>query len=125
MQPPYQHITVQRRDGICCVRLRRQQMEEPAILEMAEELLNLINEQGCRKLALGLGPRPLECLYSIFLAKLVTIRRHLMDQGGALKLFEVAPETQEVFAACHLKEFFDFLPDEAAAIAALTGGTPA
>jgi anti-anti-sigma factor len=119
VQPPYRHITVKRQNGVCCVRLRQHQMEEPAILEMADELLNLIHEQGCRKLALSLGP--LECLYSVFLAKLVMIRRHLTERRGALKLCEVSPQTLEVFEACRLKEHFDFLPDQATAVAALTG----
>ena len=120
MQPPYHHITVEHQNGVCCARLRRHQMDELAILEMADELMNLIDKQGCRKMVLNLGPRPVECLYSVFLAKLVMIRRHLTELGGALKLCEASPETVEIFEACHLKEFFDFLPDEATAVAALS-----
>jgi anti-anti-sigma factor len=119
MDRPFKRITVERQGDVFCVRLRKHKMDEADILEMADEMLNLINEQGCRKLVLSLGPGEVQCLYSVFLAKLVMVRRHLVERGGALKLCEASPETIGVFQACHLADYFDFVPDQASAIAAL------
>ncbi|HLN30773.1 MAG TPA: hypothetical protein VK395_23745 [Gemmataceae bacterium] len=119
MEHALQHIAVERQGDVSCVRLRRRHMEEADILEMADELLSLIDGQGCRKLVIHLGPGEIECLYSVFLAKLVMIRRHLLERGGHLKLCEASPETIGVFQACHLMDYFHFMPDQASAIAAL------
>jgi hypothetical protein len=115
----FRHIQVERKKDVFCVRLSSQQMTESDILEMADEVISLIADQGCRKMALCLGPGELEVLYSVFLAKLLMIRRRLMELGGRLKLCDASPETVEVFEACHLKTHFDFVPDQAAAVAAL------
>jgi hypothetical protein len=94
-------------------------MTETDILEMADELVSLIDDQGCRKMVIDLGPKELECLYSVFLAKLVMVQRHLAGRGGMLKVCNASPMTVEVFQACHLKEHFDFVPDKATAVAAV------
>jgi anti-anti-sigma regulatory factor len=47
------------------------------------------------------------------------VRRNLVERSGVLKLCEVSPQTLEVFQACHLKQYFDFEPDQAAALAVL------
>jgi anti-anti-sigma factor len=119
MQRNYRQIRFERREDVFCVRLRRNRLEEEEILAMAEELLSLIQEEGCRKMIFCLGPGVLDCLYSVFLAALVTVRRKLTEYGGALKLCEVSPQTREVFEACHLQKFFDFEPDQASAVQAL------
>ncbi len=117
MERSPRHIVVERKGDICFVRLRRPRMNEADILEMADEVIDLIKGQGCRKMTLSLGPGQLECLYSVFLAKLVMIRRIMIEAGGALKLCDATPETIGVFEACHLKELFDFVPDQATAVA--------
>jgi hypothetical protein len=121
MEPPFRHITVDREGDVFCVSLRRSQMTEQQILELADELLSLVTDEGCRKMVLSLGPGELECLYSVFLAKLVMLRRYLMERNGMLKLCDTSPATLGVFEACRLKEYFDFLPDRASAVAALSG----
>jgi anti-anti-sigma factor len=115
----YRHIQVTREKGVFAVRLRRRHLDEMDIVELADELMALIKEEGCRKLALALGPGRLECLYSVFLAKLVMVRRSLTEHGGKLILCEATPETVAIFEACHLKDYFDFQPDMAAATTAL------
>jgi anti-anti-sigma factor len=119
MAPPLKHIAVERQGDVFCVRLCKHQMDEPDILEMADEVVALIDKQGCRKMVLSLGPGELDCLYSVFLAKLVMIRRHLTERGGVLKLCEASPETIGVFEACRLADYFEFVPDKATALAAL------
>jgi anti-anti-sigma factor len=120
MQRNYRQVSFERKQDVFCVRLRHNRLEEEEILVMAEELFSLIQDQGCRKMILCLGPGALDCLYSVFLATLVTVRRKLIDCGGVLKLCEVSPQTREVFEACHLHRYFDFEPDQAAAVRALS-----
>ncbi len=119
MERVYQHISFEQKQDVFCVRIKRKRLEEQDILAMAEELLNLINEQGCQKMILCLGPSVLDCLYSVFMATLVMVRRNLVERGGVLKLCEVPPATLEVFQACQLNKYFDFEPDQATALAIL------
>jgi anti-anti-sigma factor len=119
MNRPPHHVNAERRGDVFCVSLRERRLDEHAVYETADELLSLISDDGCRKLALRLGPEALVCLYSVFLAKLVTVQRKLREHGGALKLYDVPPEVHDVFKACRLHDHFDFAPDEAAAVAAL------
>jgi anti-anti-sigma factor len=110
-------ITVERKRDVFCVRLKQLTLEEPEVDALAEELLALISEEGCRKMVLSLGPEEPQCLYSVFLAKLIAVRRRLMEAGGALRLCEASPAVVEVFAACHLQDYFEFVPDLKTALA--------
>ncbi len=114
---PSRLIDVERRGDVFCTRLRRPQLEEPEIVELTEELLGLVHRDGCRKLALSLGPRPPEFLYSVFLAKLISLQRVLREHGGELALCETSPEVRTIFEACCLDQLFLFLPDFDAAVA--------
>jgi hypothetical protein len=120
MTVAYRHINVARDKDAFTVRLRHHHMTEIDVLELADELMALIREEGCRKMALALGPGRLQCLYSVFLAKLLMVRRSLAEQGGKLVICEATPETVGIFEACHLKDYFDFQPDMSAATAALS-----
>src|SRR4051794_37922780 len=102
MDRPFHHLEVEEHDGVFCVRLRERRLDETAVDELAEELVSLVTEHDCRKLALSLGPEPLDCLYSVFLAKLVTLRRRVLEHGGVLTLCDVHPHTRRVFEACRL-----------------------
>jgi hypothetical protein len=116
------YIDVERRGDAFCVRLRQHRLEERQIHEVTRELLALVTDEGCRKLALSLGPQPPECLYSVFLAKLITVQRVLGGLGGALVLCEVAPEVRAIFEACSLDHQFPFVPDFDAAVAHWANG---
>jgi anti-anti-sigma factor len=121
MDGSYCRIDVERAGDVCCVRLRNQRMDESALHELGRELTHLVTEGGVRKLALSLEQVSPECLYSVFLAKLVTTRRTLQEHGGTMKLCGVTPDTLGVFEACQLRSHFDFAPDLPAAIAAWAG----
>jgi hypothetical protein len=111
----YKHIRVERYDDVFCVRLRHMRLEEAEICQMGAELLDLCEQHGGCKLALSLGPEPPDCLYSVFLAKLVSIRNTLRRHNGDLVLCEVSPIAYHVFEACLLHREFTFVPDFAAA----------
>jgi hypothetical protein len=107
---------VERRGDVFCARLTRDRLDQPEIGDLMEELENLLQD-GCRKLALSLGPRPPECLYSMFLAKLLHLQRVLHEHGGALVICHAAPAVREIFACCRLDTLFTFVDDFDAAVA--------
>ncbi len=116
MDACYRHIDVERDGDVFCVRLRPHRLDEAGVQELAQELSSLVLQHGCRKLALSLGPESPQCLYSVFLAKLVTLRRLMGEQGGALKICDANEHTLSVFEACKLRDHFEFCPDLASAI---------
>jgi anti-anti-sigma factor len=108
---------VERKGDVFCVRLRRRQLDETEVLALAGELTGLVEQGGCRKLALALGPEQPECLYSVFLAKLISLQRVLREHGGELALCYATPEVLSIFEACSLDRMFTFVPDFDAAAA--------
>jgi anti-anti-sigma factor len=120
MQRPFQHLDYQDQDGVFCVRLKRGNLNEEGLERLSGEMARLIDEDGCRKMVLSLGPGDLECLYSVFLAKLINLQRRLESLGGSMVLTEVSPNTQDVFRATGLDRFFKFYPDQASAVQSFT-----
>ncbi len=120
MARPYHYIEVERRGDVFCTRLRRSQLDEPMIHELAAELRQLVTEESCRKLALSLGPEAPQCLYSVFLAKLITLQRLLRERGGELVLCHVSPPVRNIFATCCLDQLFHFEPDFSGTVAYFT-----
>lgn len=116
MTRPYRHIEVEMRGDAFCVRLLQTRLNEPVLYELASELRGLVVDGGCREMALSLGPKPPECLYSVFLAKLISLQRLLSERGGGLILCHASPVVHEIFAACCLDRLFHFLPDFEAAV---------
>ncbi len=117
MSGPFQHILVERRGDVFCVRFQRPRLEEKDIYELADEVTALVVDDGCRKLALSLGGGDLKLLYSILLAKLVMIQKRVQQYGGHLKLCDANPEVHKVFSVCQLHTLFDFAPDIPTAVA--------
>ncbi|HEV8060473.1 MAG TPA: hypothetical protein VGP68_11395 [Gemmataceae bacterium] len=114
------HISVEKREDVCIVRIRDHRMLEADMIEMADEVVGLIEDRGCRKLVLCLGPGEVVCLYSVFLAKLVMIRRHVLEKGGVLRIAEANENTLNVFRACDLDKLLSFVPNVDTALAELT-----
>jgi anti-anti-sigma factor len=111
------YIDIERRGDVYCVRLCQTRLDEPMIHELAAELRGLVAEGACRKLALSLGPEAPQCLYSMFLAKLITLQRLLREQQGELVLCHAQPTVRRIFEACCLDQLFQFVPDFEAAVA--------
>src|SRR4051794_40902393 len=103
----YRFLEVDRLGDVFCVRLKDPRVEENEIHLLGSELIGLC-EKGCRKLALSLGPQPPDCLYSVFLAKLVAVRNALKRHEGRLVLCEVSPTAYSIFEACLLHREFTF-----------------
>ncbi len=96
-------------------------MAEHEVQDFGAEMLRLIDEEGCRKLVMSLGPDEPHLLFSVFLAKLVMIHRQLLEVKGRMMLCDVNAEIMGVFKACQLDSYFDFAADSTSAIAALAG----
>ena len=107
MSAPYRFIEVEQRDGNFHARLRQRQMQEQQIHELFAELQSLVRDEGCRCLVLSLENNP-EFLYSVFLAKLITLQRVLTEHGGELRLCHVSPQVHAIFEACKLERQFTF-----------------
>ena len=73
MAESYRHLLVVRHGNVACVRLAKPRMDENEIHELALELIHLAREGGCPRIALSLGPQTPECLYSVFLSKLISL----------------------------------------------------
>jgi anti-anti-sigma factor len=121
MQRPYQHIAVEQVGPVYCVRLRQGRLDDDGVEELGAELSRLVDEEGCRKMVLNLGPQEVVCLYSLLLAKLIHLKRRLEASSGGLALANVTPYVLELFTLTGLHKFFRFYPDQAAAVQALNG----
>ena len=123
MDSAHRYLEIDRRDDLCCVRLRIRRLDEEQLTAMTDELFALIKEEGCRKLALCLGPEPPQFLYSVFLARLVAVQRVLREHDGSLVLCELRPEVFRIFEACRLDTQFQFAPNLEEGCAVLRGIT--
>ena len=100
---------------VCLVRFRESSLDDVWIDELGDELRQLVERDGCRKLVISFGE--LDCLYSVLLGKLMTLRKVMHAHGGRLKLCEVPAQVQEVFHVCKVDGFFEFVPELEQALA--------
>lgn len=119
MNRPFSQIEVDQIGEVYCVHLRNPRLDEIGLEELGAEMARLVDEMGCVKMILVLGPEEPLCLYSVFLAKLVNLQRRLNLMGGALGLAQVSLETMKIFQATGLDKYFSFYPDRESAMAAL------
>lgn len=119
MDRPYQYISVEQYPPLVCVRLKQVTFSDAEMEALSAEIARLVDEEGCRKLVLALGPHEPQCLYSVFLAKLINLQKRLEGDGGALALAHVNPTALAFFQAAGLDRYFRFYADVDAAFAAL------
>jgi len=124
MDRPYHYIDVERHDGAACVKLRQTSFDDAELEELGAEIGRLVDEEGCRRLVLILGPGHPQCLYSVFLAKLVNLQKRLESDNGQLALAHLSLATYAVFQAAGLERFFAFYPHQAAALNAFKAAHP-
>jgi anti-anti-sigma factor len=124
MHRPYKRLEYREQDGVFCVRIKAQKLQENGLDELSTELARLVDEEDCRKMVLSLGPGEFECLYSVFLAKLVNLQRRLENAGGRMVLAEATPAVQGIFRAAGLERHFTFFADPLHAVQALACLTP-
>jgi hypothetical protein len=116
MSHGFRHIDVQLHGPVACVKLVKPRLDETEIYQLFGEVLQLAREKGCPRIALSLGPQTPDCMYSVFLAKLIGLQRRLGEMGGALKLCECTTQVIDILQACVLLDRFDLVPDHATAL---------
>jgi anti-anti-sigma factor len=119
MKRPFKQIECQWHGAVACIRLLRTQLDEHGLEELVRDFDQLIDEEGCKKLVLTLGPEDPLCLYSVFLAKLVNLQRRLAAGGGNLALAGLSINTQHIFQVTGLDKFFAFYADAGKAVEVL------
>ena len=119
MNRPCEHITFHDQDDVFFVRIKNHRLRAEDLEQLGAELNSLIEELGCRKLVLSMGPRDFECLYSVFLGKLIHLQRSLASVGGTMVVAEASENTLGVFRATGLDKHFQFFADPLTAVQAL------
>jgi hypothetical protein len=117
MSHGYRHINIELHDNAVCVRLVRPRLNEPEITQLFTEILDVARSRGCVRVALAMGPDTPDCMYSVFLAKLIGLQRRLKEIGGELKLCECTKQVVGILDACVLLDRFDLVPDFQTALA--------
>ncbi len=120
MDRPFRLIAVQKHGHACSVRLLKGVVEDAELEELGSEISRLLDEEGCQNLVLVLGPENPGCMFSVFLAKLLNLKKRLDAVGGRLVLANVHPEALKVLQVVGVEKFFTYYPDEAKALAALS-----
>ncbi|GIW80705.1 MAG: hypothetical protein KatS3mg105_2512 [Gemmatales bacterium] len=113
MSHSWQYIHVTRLGDIHLAVLGKHRFDENVVRMIADELDRLVAEEDCKKLILSLSET--ETLLSVMIARLIHLRRRLLDRGGKLKLCDLSPEATQVLESCQLLNFFDIAPNVAAA----------
>ena len=119
MDRPYEYIAFRDQAGVFCVRINNHRLREVDMEQLGTELNRLIDERDCHKMVLSLGPGDFECLYSVFLGKLIHLQQRLASIGGAMVVAEASENTMGVFRATGLDKHFQFFADPLTAMHAL------
>ncbi len=94
----------------------RKILDEQNIQIIGEQLFNLVEEQGKRKILLNFGN--VEYLSSAALGKLITLNKKAQEAKGRLILCNIDPQIHEVFEITRLDKFFNIQKDEQTALQA-------
>jgi anti-sigma B factor antagonist len=101
--------------SVVCLSDRKILVEEH-IQVIGEQLLNLVNELGRKKLLLNF--RNVEYMSSAVLGMLVTLNKKVHAAGGKLVLCSIDPQIREVFEITKLDKLFVIRGDEEEALQA-------
>jgi anti-sigma B factor antagonist len=92
-------------------------LDEQNIQAIGEQLFDLVDNQGKKKLLLNFGS--VEFLSSAALGKLITLNKKVQQSGGKLAMCKIAREILEVFEITKLDKIFKIFKDEQTAMQAL------
>jgi hypothetical protein len=123
MNGPFRQLAVEAVGDVYCLRLQQPRLAMGGLEELVADIDKFMAGGQCCHAVFSLGPDEPECLYSVFLAKLVTLQKRLQSAGGGLVLAEASDDVRKIFAACRLDDLFRFAPDRQAAIALLQEGS--
>lgn len=108
-------LEVQQNNDVTVVRfVDRKILDESNIEEIGNQLFNLVDQGGRRKILLNFAN--VEYLSSAALGKLITLDKKIKAHSGKLRLCNIRPEIYEVFAITRLNKVFDIQDEETAAL---------
>src|SRR4051794_9019252 len=96
MQHTYKYFNVEPHGLTCVVRLLSLRLDESELDPMGAELARLLDVDGYKNVVLSLGPEDPDCLQSVFLAKLLNLKKRLDQAGGSLLLTDLSEHTREI-----------------------------
>ncbi|MBV9122135.1 MAG: STAS domain-containing protein [Planctomycetes bacterium] len=97
---------------VAIVTFKGRNLNEANVQAAADQLLQLVAEQGRAQVELDLGD--LEAIGGVELAKFVALHKKVRTAGGRLTLSNVAPLVYEVFQITGLNALLDIRPKEVA-----------
>ncbi len=105
MTEQHTHLTISESNGIKVIRFtERKILEELSISEIGDELSKLVTDSPGVKMLLNF--ERVEHLSSAALGMLITLNKRVKEQGGKLKLSDIAPQIFEVFKITRLNKLF-------------------
>jgi anti-anti-sigma factor len=114
----HEFVEVVQVDNVTVVRFIRRTILDPAAIEaVGERLLELVRNQGCRRLVLDFSR--VESLTSGMLGKFAVLHATIEEGGGQLVFSSVGPFLQQIFTICHLPQAIARHAAEASAVQAL------
>lgn len=111
------YFTIEERDAIVVATIARPSLsEEENIEQLGQELTMLIDQFGCRRLAVNF--EIVSLVTSAALGKFISLHRNLHRREGRLVLCNVAGMVKDVLDATRLNEYFTIVntTDEAVAL---------
>jgi anti-anti-sigma regulatory factor len=106
MDRTYKYFDVDPHGRTCVVRLLPLHYDETLLDPMGAELARLLDVEGYRNIVLSLGPDDPDCLQSVFLAKLLNLKKRLEQAGGALLLTDLSEHTRHILQVVGLEKHF-------------------
>ncbi len=118
MSDAYKRIEVREVAGVAVVQFRDPKYtDELRILEFGQELLDLVENGGYRKVVLNFGR--IEFFSSGALGKLITLDKRIKALNGSLVCCNIQPDIFEVFKITRLDRLFKIFPTEEAALGSI------
>lgn len=117
MERAFRYLSVERHGPVVVARPTPLVYDDAMLDSLGVEMASLLDVDGCRSIVVVLGPEPPTCLYSVFLAQLLSLKRRLESHGGQLILTNVTEHTRQLLRVTGLEKFFVERPDVAAALA--------
>jgi len=112
----YRRIETSQERGITVATfIERKILEAAAIMELGEDLIQLVERDGCKDLLLDFSA--VEFLSSAALNKLIILDKKVKSNRGQLKLCSMIPEIREVFVITRLNQLFDIVDTREKALA--------
>jgi anti-sigma B factor antagonist len=113
----YRHLGAWRHGDVSVVRFGEHRiLDEATVRQISDELDEIADRADCRNLVLNFAS--VVGVSSLMLGKLLKLQHKMALKGGKLKLCEIEPEVQDIFATTKLTHILDIRESEDDAIRA-------